>query len=238
MTPPASLLSHPLVTVGSAAAAAPEPSDGDPLLSQFNAAIAAYSTERQSLDWPLVERLAAALAAQRCDLKIYGYLGLAVVYATPAEESPYLPLAGALYALGDLVEQGWARCLPRSDARRQGQLKWFSEEVSLLVKARPPKPTQRVELATCLEMAERAAELSGNALGLGYPLLRELREALKEHERALPAPPPPAAAPPPPATLTIVSFASNSLCTPVLYVGQAVCWQHAHVAELCLTERG
>lgn len=198
MTPPASLLSHPLVLVGSAAAAAPEPSDGDPLLSQFNAAIAAYSTERQNLDWPLVQRLAAALAAQRCDLKIYGYLGIAVVYATPADESPYLSLAAMLHALGDLAEQGWARCLPRSDVRRQGQLKWFSEEVSVLVKARPPKQAQRAELETCLQMAERAAERSGNALGLGYPLLRELREALKEHERALPAPPPPAAAPPPP----------------------------------------
>lgn len=183
------LTACPLSAMGRAAIAAPDPSDSDPLLLQFNAAIAPYGTERQKMDWPLVERVGSALAAQRCDLKVYGYLGLAVFGNVGAEDSPYLPLGALLCALSDLIEQGWARCLPRSDARRQGQLKWWSEEISLLVKARPPKPAQRSLFDACFAAAERTAELSGTALGLGYPLLRELREALKEHERMLPAPP-------------------------------------------------
>lgn len=193
---------HPLTLVGRAAASAPEPGDSDPLLQQFNAAIGAYSTDRTRMDWPLVERVAGALAAQRCDLKVYGYLGLAAFQAAGEEESPYLPLAAVLSALGDLVEQGWARCLPKNESRRQGQLKWFSEEMSLLIKQKPPRPAQRAAFAACLSQAERAAAVSGTALGLGYPLLRELREALKEQELTLPVPPPPpAAAPvaPPPA---------------------------------------
>jgi len=196
------LKQHPLTAVGSAAAAAPEPSDSDPLFQQFSAAIGPYSTDRTRMDWPLVERVAGALAAQRCDLKVYGYLGLAAFQAAGDEESPYLPLAAVLSALGDLIEQGWARCLPKSESRRQGQLKWFSEEMSLLIKQKPPRPAQRAAFAACLSRAERAAEVSGAALGLGYPLLRELREALKEQELTLPVlPAPPAAAPvaPPPA---------------------------------------
>lgn len=196
------LKQHPLTSVGRAAASAPDPSDSDPLFQQFNAAIGPYSTDRTSMDWPLVERVAGALAAQRCDLKVYGYLGLAAFQAAGDEESPYLPLAAVLSALGELVEQGWARCLPKSESRRQGQLKWFSEEMSLLIKQKPPRPAQRAAFAACLSEAERAAEVSGRALGLGYPLLRELREVLKEQELTLPVlPPPPAAAPvaPPPA---------------------------------------
>lgn len=190
------LNAHPLTSVGKAAVSASDPSDSDPLLQQFNAAIGPYSTERQKMDWPLVEQVARALAAQRCDLKVYGYLGLAAFQAVSDEESPYLPLAAVLSALGDLVEQGWARCLPKSESRRQGQLKWFSEEVSFLVKQKPPRSAQRAAFSACLSAAERAAEVSGTALGLGYPLLRELREALKEHERTLPVPPPPPAAAP------------------------------------------
>lgn len=191
------LMACPLSATGRAAVAAPDPSDSDPLLLQFNAAIAPYGTERQKMDWPLVERVGSTLAAQRCDLKLYGYLGLAVFSNVGEDDSPYLPLGALLCALSDLIEQGWARCLPRSDTRRQAQLKWWSEEISLLVKARPPKPAQRSVFDACLAAAERTAELSGSALGLGYPILRELREALKEHERTLPAPVAPAAAPPP-----------------------------------------
>lgn len=196
-------LAHPLSSVGKAAAA--DPSDGDPLLSQFNAAIGPYSTDRQKMDWPLVERVAGALAAQRCDLKVYGYLGLAVFQAAGEDETPYLPLAAVLTALGDLIEQAWARCLPKSEARRQAQLKWFSEELSAFIRQRPPRPTQRPAFDACLSAAERAAEVSGTALGLGYPILRELREALREHERALPAPAPVVAPPSPAPAPALVS---------------------------------
>lgn len=186
---------HPRLSLGAAAAAGPEPSDGDPLFQQSNVAIAPYSTERQKMDWLLVMRVASALAAQRCDLKVYGYLGFAVFQNPNAEDSPYLPLAAVLHALGDLIEQGWPRCLPKSNTRRQAQLKWFSEELSAYVKSKPPRDSDQPVLAACSGAATRAAEIAGSALELGYPLLRELREALKEHERAMPAPPPaPAAA--------------------------------------------
>lgn len=190
-------IEHPFASVGKAAAAAPDLSDSDPLLQQFNGAIGPYSIDRAKMDWTLVEKVAGALAAQRCDLKVYGYLGLAAFQSVRDDESPYLPLAAVLFALGDLVEQGWARCLPKNESRRQGQLKWFSEEVSLFIKQKPPRPAQRAAFAACLGAADRAAELVGTALGLGYPILRELRDALKEQERALPAPVAAPASPPP-----------------------------------------
>lgn len=203
MTLPSALSAHPLAALGTAAAVAPEPNDGEPQWQQFNAAIAQYSTQRHSMDWPLVRRLAEGLATARCDLKVYGYLGLSVVYTTANDESLYLPLAAVLHSLGALIEQGWSRCVPRADNRRQQQLKWFSEEVTPLVKERPPKPAQRGEFELCLQAAEYTAEQAGNALGLGYPLLRELREVLKEHERTLPAPPPPQVSAPPAAAVQI-----------------------------------
>lgn len=183
------IVGHPLSSLGKSAAAATEPEDGDPLLQQFNAAIAPYGPDRAKMDWPMVEQLAANLAARRCDLKVYGYLALAVFANASEEEPPYVPLAAVLHALGDVIELGWTRCLPRSDGRKQGQLKWLSEELSPLIKARPPKATQWSDVAACASLAERAAEAAGNALGLGYPILRELREAIKEHERALPPQP-------------------------------------------------
>lgn len=197
-----SLRGHPLFTVGKSASQAPEQLEAGPLLGQFNAAIAPYSTDRSQMDWPLVERIAAELGAQRCDLKVYSYLALAAFHSASEDESPYLPLGAVLCSLGDLIEQAWERCIPKLEGRRQAQLKWLSEELSAPLKTRTPKPNQRQAFLDCLNAAERTAELAGNALGLGYPILRELREALKEHERALPAPPapPPAqvqAAPPP-----------------------------------------
>lgn len=205
MTLLALVAEHPLVALGSSAAAAAEPLDSDPLLLEFNTSISPYSTDRLRMDWPRVQRVASAMAAQRCDLKVYGYLALAGFHSAGDDESPYLPLAAVLHALGDVIELGWARCLPKSDSRRQGQLKWLSEELGALVKTRPPQPAQQPVLLACVSAAERAAELAGTALGLGYPILRELREALKEHERAMPAPiaaiaaaPVPAASPAPP----------------------------------------
>lgn len=196
------LATSPLSAIGKAAAGAPDPLEADPLLAQFNVAIAPYSTDRSQMDWPLVERVAAQLAAQRCDLKVYGYLALAAFHSASEDESPYLALGAVLRSLGDLIEQAWARCTPKLEARRQAQLKWLSEELSAPVKIKAPRPSQRQPFLDCLNAAERAAELAGNALGLGYPILRELREALKEHERALPQPPAPPpvqvqAAPPP-----------------------------------------
>ncbi len=189
------LLALPLSQLGRAAVAAPDPSDSDPLLQEFGAAIAPYSTDRANVDWSLVQRLGTALGAERCDLKIYGYLCLAVFAGSDAEDSPYLPLGAVLHSLGDVIEHGWARCTPRSDTRRQAQLKWLSEELAGMVKSRPPKPAQSAAFMACLRAAEQSAALAGAALNLGYALLRELREALSEHQRNLPAASLPAAAP-------------------------------------------
>ena len=189
------LRDHPLTGVGLAAVAAPESGDSPPELQKFEDAIRSYSLNRTGVDWALVERLGRGLAAERCDLKIYGYLLLAAFYRASAEEdeSPFLALAAALHALGDVIEKGWERCVPRVAGRRQTWFKWISEELTAPVKGRVPKPAEHVALAACMQEAERVAELSGKALGLDYPLLRELRETLT----ALAPPPAVVAAPPP-----------------------------------------
>lgn len=185
---------HPLAGVGLAAVSAPESTEVLPELQKFEDAIRSYSVDRIGVDWALVERLGTALASQRCDLKIYGYLVLAAFYRASAEEdeSPFLALAAALHAMGDVVEKGWERCVPKIVARRQIWFKWLSEELTGPVKARAPKPAEQAAFRACVQEAERVADLSGKALGLDYPLLRELRETLTSLA------PPPAAAPPPP----------------------------------------
>jgi len=204
------LLSGPLAQLGKSALAAPEPSDSDPLLAQFQAAIATFSTSKQGVDWPLVGRVGSELAAQRCDLKIYGYLALAVFHIGVSDGSAYLQLGAVLISLADFLgtPEGLARCVPRSDSRRQGQLKWLSEELGLLLQQSPPKPAHADAVRACLAAAERAGEVAGTALRLSYPLLRELREALKEQERALPAPVAPV-------TTAVVEAASVQTTTPL-----------------------
>lgn len=199
------LKGHPLAAVGLSAVTATEGADGSAELQQFESAIRDYSLNRTGVDWALVERLGSIVAAQRCDLKVYSYLSLAAFCAAADEHeaSPYLALGAALHALGDVIEKGWERCLPRLPARRQAQLKWLSEELCLPLKARPPRPAELPAFLTCLAEAERVAELSGQALSLGYPLLRELREVLAAHKPESPpaAAPAPAAQPPSPPAL-------------------------------------
>lgn len=198
MTAHALFEQHPLFALGRAAVAAGDTAEVSAELQGFEAAIRDYSTARTSVDWATVERCGSAVAAKRCDLKIYSYLALAAFCGgnEAPESSPFAALGAVLHALGDLIEQGWERCTPRLPARRQAQLKWLSEELALPLKTRPPRPAEGPALLFCLAEAERVAELSGNALGLGYPLLRELREALAAYK---PPEPPPAAKPAPPA---------------------------------------
>ena len=43
----------------------------------------------------------------------------------------------------DLLEHGWERCLPSTPSRRQGQLKWLSEELASILKEREQLPPKR-----------------------------------------------------------------------------------------------
>lgn len=225
---------HPLAAVGLSAVQADEGADVTAELQQFESAIRDYSLNRTGVDWPLVERLGTTLAARRCDLKVYGYLLIAAFCANldDADASPFVALGAGLHALGDVIEKGWERCTPRLPARRQSQLKWLSEELSVPVQARPPRPREVPALLACAQEAERVAELSGQALGLNYPLLRELRAALAAHKPvpppeppaaakapppARPAAPPPLAAPPQaPAAAPVAPAASNAATAPAL----------------------
>lgn len=234
MSESALLKDHPLAAVGLRAVQADEGADVTAELQQFEAAIRDYSLNRPGVDWALVERLGTALAARRCDLKVYGYLLLAAFYvnATDDEGSPFVELAAGLHALGDVIEKGWERCTPRLPARRQAQLKWLSEELSIPVGARKPRPREVPALLACTEEAERVGELCGQALGLNYPLLRELRAALVAHKPPPPPEPPPAAkapaavksAPPPPiesppkvaANAPTIAAASSPAAAPAL----------------------
>ena len=196
MTAHALFEQHPLFALGRAAVAAADTAEVGAELQGFEAAIRDYSMARTSVDWAAVARCGSAVAAKRCDLKIYSYLALAAFCGGPEdpESSSFAALGAVLHALGDLIEHGWERCAPRLPARRQAQLKWLSEELALPVKTRPPRPAEEPALLFCIAEAERVAALSGNALGLGYPLLRELREALAAYkpQEPVPEPAPPA----------------------------------------------
>ena len=109
-----SLLSCPLAKVGKAAQTAPEPVDNDPLLLQFNSAVAPYSTNKLGVDWRLVERVGTELAELRCELKVYGYLALAVFHNGLENGSSFLQLGAVLISLGDILSGASSRCLPVS----------------------------------------------------------------------------------------------------------------------------
>ncbi len=215
---------HPIAAVGLSAVQADEGMDATAELQQFESAIRDYSLNRLGVDWALVERLGTALAARRCDLKVYGYLLIAVFCANSTDDdaSPFVALGAGLHALGDVIEKGWERCTPRLPARRQAQLKWLSEELSIPVRDRPPRPREVPALLACAEEAERVGELCGQALGLNYPLLRELRAALAAHKPPPPPEPPPAAkapaaaksTPPPPAEAPL-KVSANTPVTPI-----------------------
>ena len=207
-----SLLSCPLAKVGKAAQTAPEPIDNDPLLLQFNSAVAPYSTNKLGVDWRLIERVGTELAGLRCELKVYGYLALAVFHNGLEGGSSFLQLGAVLISLGDILSGASSRCMPVSVSSRQKQLKWLSDELSLLIKVHPPKPAQYHEFAACVAAAEQTAELAGAALGLSYPLLREVREALKEHQQAIP-PPAPTKGPEPTPETTPAPVADSSHVT-------------------------
>lgn len=202
-----SLLSCPLAMVGKAAQIAPDPVDSDPVLLQFNSAVAPYSTNKLGVDWRLIERVGTELAALRCELKVYGYLALSVFHNGIEDGSSYSQLGAVLISLGDILSGASSRCLPVSLSSRQKQLKWLSDELSLLIKVNPPQPAQYQDFAACVAAAEQTAELAGAALGVSYPLLRELRESLKEHQQAVPPPAPQkaTAAPPTPAPVALSS---------------------------------
>lgn len=207
MTAHALFEQHPLFALGRAAVAAGDTEPVSAELQGFEAAIRDYSLARANVDWTTVARCGAAVAATRCDLKIYSYLALAAFCgdSEDPESAPFAALGAVLHALGDLIEHGWERCTPRLPARRQAQLKWLSEELALPLKTRPPRPAEVPALLFCIAEAERVAELSGKALGLGYPLLRELREALAVYKPqtppSAPKPAPPVPAPPKPASV-------------------------------------
>lgn len=209
-----SLLSCPLAKVGKAAQTAPEPIDNDPLLLQFNSAVAPYSTNKLGVDWRLIERVGTELAGLRCELKVYGYLALAVFHNGLEGGSSFLQLGAVLISLGDILSGASSRCMPVSVSSRQKQLKWLSDELSLLIKVNPPKPAQYQDFAACVAAAEQTAEQAGTALGLSYPLLRELREALKEHQQAIPAPVPESAPVVTPAPTTAPVAALAQVTTP------------------------
>src|SRR5688572_26431818 len=187
-----------LALLGRNAVAAPDGGADSPELVEFNRTIAAYSLNRgkplksesadnpghPGVDWRRVEELGQQLAAGRCDLKIYGYLSLAAFESRREEGQPYLALAAMLAATTDIIEHGWERCAPKLPARRQAQLKWLSEELAIAVKERPPASAEAADFLSTLSVAERLAELSGRAFGFDYPLLRELREAMKVHSPA------------------------------------------------------
>lgn len=224
------LLAHPLAGLGRQAAQSQAAVDQNDEFQQFNLAIAPYRDNRTNaeitlvtktpegkeeskrfpcVDWAKTARLGAALAAHRSDLKLYGYLALAAFHsARGTDESPYLALGAVLVALSDLIEHGWERCIPAAPSKRQAQLKWLSEEVTVAVKAGAPKPAEAKALIACADAAERLGAVSGKAFGLDYPLMRELREALSAYraerqaaldKQAKPAPPAKIATPPPPA---------------------------------------
>lgn len=175
-------MTHPLSDLGQQALRSEESGD-PPELARFNEAIASYSLNR-SASWDQVLELSTKLAARRIDLKIFGYLALAAFNSERELEDgqPYLALAAALAAQSDVITQGWERCQPRIPNRRQGLLKWLAEELAEVIKARPPKPREAQDYLLCKQAADKLGLAAGTAMGLDYPLLRELREALAGHQ--------------------------------------------------------
>ena len=218
-----------LAFLGRNAVAASDGGADSPDLIEFNRIIAAYSLNRgkpiksesgdnpghPGVDWRRVEELGEQLAASRCDLKLYAYLALAGFETRRDEGHPYLALAAILAATADIVEQAWERCAPKLPARRQAQLKFLSEELAITVKERPPGAAEAADFLSALSVTERLANSSGRAFGFDYPLLRELREAMKAHApaaeaavaaaRPLPEPRPAAAPAPAPTAEPVVS---------------------------------
>lgn len=167
-----------LAQLGHRALSNEDPAD-PPELGKFNDAIAQYSLNR-SASWGVVLELAVAVAARRIDLKVYGYLALAAFNSEKELEdgAPYQELGAALCALSEVLTHGWERCTPRIPARRQTLLRWLSEELVEPVKARAPKPREAQQFLACQRVCEQLAVTAGTAMGLDYPLLRELRDAL------------------------------------------------------------
>ncbi|PSM31797.1 type VI secretion system domain-containing protein, partial [Haliangium sp. UPWRP_2] len=176
------LANHRLATLGRQASSIAETGNQAEELKEFDAAIAVYSKNRMGVDWPLVLRVGAGLAARRCDLKLYGYLALAAFHSSlGTDESPFRALGAALLSYADLVELAWPQCVPALLGRRQSQLKWVSEELASFIQGYTPKLSESRDVLACADAADHLGTVAGKACGLDYQLMRELRAALDAH---------------------------------------------------------
>jgi type VI secretion system protein VasJ len=169
-----------LVGLGEEALAA-SPALDIPELEAFDEETARFGSPAGH-DWRKLARVATTVARKRCDLKAYSYLALATFYTKGPHR--FGALADVLAAYRDVVVQGWNRCSPE-EAYREDQFSFLSEQLASALAAAPPGRDEVEEFADSATAIGALAEAAGAALGLGHPVLGELRQSVEAQKRLL-----------------------------------------------------